>query len=67
MEVNAGSNNPTEADRKELELLVDQLIRDEEICGVNTYEWVVEALLESGAIKIDRERKLGIIIPLQEV
>ena len=53
--------------RKELELLVDQLKRDEVICGVNTYEWVVEALLESGAVKVDTERKLGIIIPLQEV
>lgn len=46
---------------------MDQLKRDEVICGVNTYEWVVEALLESGAVKVDTERKLGIIIPLQEV
>ena len=53
--------------RKELELLVDQLKRDEVICGVNTYEWVLEALVESEAVKIDPERKQGIIIPLQEV
>lgn len=53
--------------RKELELLVDQLKRDEVICGVNTYEWVVEALIESEAVKVDPERKMGIIIPLQEV
>lgn len=53
--------------RKELESLLEQLVKDEEIFGVNTYEWVVEALIECEAVKVDPERKQGIIIPIQEV
>lgn len=52
--------------RKELEDLVDQLVEDEEISGVNTYEWVLELLLDCEAVKVDLEHKRGIIIPLQK-
>lgn len=45
--------------RKELESLVDQLEQDEEISGVNTYEWVIEALLESRAVKVDSKHEKG--------
>lgn len=48
--------------RKELEGLVDQLVEDEEISGVNTYEWVLELLIECEVVKVDPEQKRGIII-----
>lgn len=42
--------------RKELELLVGQLKRDEVICGVNTYEWILEVLIYYGVIKIEKKK-----------
>ena len=45
--------------RRELERLLSQLVKDEEIYGINTYEWVVEALLDCEVIKLEKRTKKG--------